>query len=156
MESSWDILVASADSEMRDSIVATLRHLGAEPICASTVSECRKVLAKQDVGLVFCDRQFADGSYRDLMAFVNSGPRKAWTRVILATSFVGPGEYHEAKRCGMFEVIASPSDSAGHTTAIEWMVILAQRDDLKRRDLASPYRQSVSGLPGIAAAAAKA
>jgi DNA-binding NtrC family response regulator len=155
MDLSWDILVASSDLEMRRSIVTTLRQLGADPICASTVNQCREVLARQSVRLVFCDRQFPDGCYRDLMAAVNSGPRKNKTRVVLATSFVSPGEFHEAKQLGIFDVIASPSDAGGHSTAIEWMFILAQRDDLKRRDLAT-MKAGVSGLSNVSAAAAKA
>jgi DNA-binding NtrC family response regulator len=155
MDSSWNILVASADLEMRRSIVTTLRQLGADPICASTVNQCREVLAKQNVALLFCDRQFADGCYRDLMATINSDRRNAKTRVVLTTAFITPGEFHEAKQLGVFDVIASLSDAGGHSTAIEWMFILAQRDDLRRRDLAA-MTASVSGFPSVSAAAAKA
>jgi DNA-binding NtrC family response regulator len=147
-----EILVASCDLEMRRSIVATLRRLGADPICASTVGQSKEVLQKQNVGLIFCDRQFADGSYRDLVTSAASGPGEGGTRVVLTTNFISPGEYHEAKRSGVFDVIASPD----HSVAIEWMVILAQRDELKRRDHASLRRSAnISGFPATAVAAAK-
>jgi DNA-binding NtrC family response regulator len=152
MDTFGDILVASSYLEMRRSIVTILRRLGADPICASTVSQCREVLAEQNIGLVFCDRQFVDGTYRDLLNAVDSDSRKDNTRVVLTTSFVNPGEYHEAKRSGVFDVIASPS----HSVAIEWMVILAQRDELKRRDEAPVSRPvPVSRFPATTAAAAK-
>ncbi|HEX4002532.1 MAG TPA: hypothetical protein VHX36_07775 [Candidatus Acidoferrales bacterium] len=146
MDAFGEILVASSDLEMRRSIVAILRRLGADPICASTVGQCREALGTPNVGLVFCDRQFPDGTYRDLLALANSNSRKGKTRVVLTTSFVCPGEYTEAKRSGVFDVIASPS----HSVAVEWMVILAQRDELKRQDQAM-FGQAMSSFPATAA-----
>ncbi|MFZ3200917.1 MAG: hypothetical protein WA175_07185 [Candidatus Acidiferrales bacterium] len=129
MDRDWDILVASSDLEMRRSIVAILARLGADAICASTVDQCREVLAKGRVGLVFCDRQFPDGSYKDVIGLAAPGPGEK-ARIVLTTYFIDPGEYHEARRSGVFEVIASPC----HSTAVEWMVILAKRDDRKHRE----------------------
>ncbi|MFY9688303.1 MAG: hypothetical protein WA369_01470 [Candidatus Acidiferrales bacterium] len=150
MDAFGEILVASSDLEMRRSIVAILRRLGADPICASTVCQSREVLAERDVSLAFCDRHFTDGTYRDLLAFVNAYLSAHKTRVVLATSFVEPGEYADAKRWGAFDVIASPS----HSVAVEWMVILTQRDELKRRDQ-SVFGRTMSRFPAMAAAAAK-
>ena len=151
MESFGEILVASSDLELRRSIVTILRRLGADPVCASTVSQSREVLAEQNVGLVFCDRHFADGSYRDLMASVRSELREDKTRVVLTTGFVNPGELHEAKQSGVFDVIASPE----HSVAVEWMVILAQRDALKRSEH-TLFGRSPKMADFPAAAAAKA
>jgi len=150
MDAFGEILVASSDLEMRRSIVAILRRLGADPICASTVGQCREALEKPNVGLVFCDRQFPDGTYRDLLALANSNDDDHKTRFVLTTTFVYPGEYTEAKRRGVFDVIASPS----HSVAVEWMVILAQRDELKRRDQAL-LGGAMARFPAAAAAAAK-
>jgi DNA-binding NtrC family response regulator len=153
MDSFGDILVASSDLEMRRSIVTTLRQLGTDPFCASTVGQCREILEKEGIRLVFCDRRFIDGNYRDLMTAVVSSPRKVKARVVLTTNFISPGEYQEAKRMGIFDVIAAP----GNSIAVEWMVILAQRDHLRRTEQ-SPLRPAanISGLPKIAVAAAKA
>jgi len=152
MESFGDILVVWSDLEMRRSIVTTLRRLGTDPICASTVSQCREILAKQSIALMFCDRRFADGNYEDLMTAVASSPRKAKARVVLTTNFISPGEYQEAKRMGIFDVIAAP----GNSIAVEWMVILAQRDYLRRREQSSLRPSAnISSLRNIAAAAAK-
>ena len=152
MERFGDILVASRELEMRRSIVTILRRLGVDPICASTVGQSREVLERQTVGLVFCDRQFPDGSYRDLVVSAGSGPGEGRTRVVLTTNFIAPGEYHEAKQSGVFDVIASPC----HSTAVEWMVILAKRDELARRDLAPAIRSAnIPAFPKAAAAAGK-
>jgi len=147
MESRWDILVASPDLEMRRSIVTILTRLGEDPICASTVSQCREVLAKHSVGLVFCDRNFPDGTYHDLIAQTGSAADER-PRIVLTTYFIDPGEYHDARRSGVFEVIASPC----HATAVEWMLIQAKRDERKRREQTLVI-QSAS-IPGVAKAAA--
>lgn len=129
MHTEWDILVASPDLEMRRSIMAILTRLGTDAICASTVGQCREVMAERSVGLVLCDRQFPDGNYKDVVGMAGSGANGN-ARIVLTTYFIDPGEYYEARRNGVFEVIASPY----HSIAVEWMVILAKRDDLKRRD----------------------
>ena len=128
METTWEILVASPDLEMRRSIVTILTRLGVDAICASTVEQCREVLAKNYVGLVFSDRHFPDGTYLDLLAPAGSTPGEK-PRIVLTTYCIDPAEYHTARLSGVFEVISSPC----HSTAVEWMVIQAMRDDRKRR-----------------------
>ena len=149
MEAYGDILVASPNLEMRRSIVTILARLGEDPICASTVSQCREVLAKYPVRLVFCDRLFPDGTYQDLIAVAGSSPDDK-PRIVLTTYFIEPGEYREARRAGVFEVIASPC----HATAVEWMLIQAKRDDRKRREQTVVIQ--AANIPGIAKAAAAA
>ncbi len=126
MDSFSEILVASSDLEMRRSIVTILTRLGVDAICVSTVKESAEVLARRNIGLIFCDRHFVDGSYRDLVALADSGAGR--TRVVLTANFIGPGEYQEAIHSGVFDVIASPS----RTLAVEWVVLQATRDDLVR------------------------
>jgi len=70
------IVVASADLESRRSLATILTRLGLDPICNSTVRECRVMLAKEYVGLVFCDRDLADGDYRDILAASRSTKRQ--------------------------------------------------------------------------------
>jgi len=70
------IVVASQDVETHRTLATMLARLGFEPICVSTVSECQAVLAKENVGLVFCDRDLADGNYRDILAASQSSRRK--------------------------------------------------------------------------------
>jgi DNA-binding NtrC family response regulator len=70
------IVVASSDMESRRSLAAILTRLGLEPICISTVSECRMRLAEETVGLVFCDRNLADGNYLAILAASRSTRRQ--------------------------------------------------------------------------------
>jgi DNA-binding NtrC family response regulator len=127
MDTSGGILVASPESEMRRSIVAILRRLGVDAICASSVKESAGVMATRNIGLIFCDRHFVDGSYRDLVALAASGLGEGRTRVVLTANFIGPGEYQEAIHSGVFDVIASPN-----RTLVEWTVFLATQEDLAR------------------------
>jgi DNA-binding NtrC family response regulator len=130
MDTSGEILVASPESEMRRSVVAILRRLGVDAVCASTVKESAEVMATRNIGLIFCDRHFVDGNYRDLVALAGSGLGEGRTRVVLTANFIGPGEYQEAIHSGVFDVIASPN----RTLAVEWTVFLATQEALARGD----------------------
>jgi len=120
------IVVASPDMESRRSLATILARLGLDPICTSTVSECRVMLAKENVGLVFCDRDLADGNYRDIVTASRSTKRQP--SVVLTGQHGNSDEYHEAIGFGFFGVTATPY----HPTDIEWMVIQARRYERKR------------------------
>ena len=51
----WEILVVSSDFERRHDLATILNREGIDPICTSTISDCREIVAKRNVGLVFCD-----------------------------------------------------------------------------------------------------
>ena len=112
--------------ESRRSLATILARLGLDPICTSTVSECRVMLAKENVGLVFCDRDLADGNYRDIVTASRSTKRQP--SVVLTGQHGNSDEYHEAIGFGFFGVTATPY----HPTDIEWMVIQARRYERKR------------------------
>lgn len=119
----WQILVASSDLESRRSLMQTLTRQGLDPIGVANLAECGDMLGKEKVGLVFCDRHLADGTYRDLLERVRAGADKV--RVVVTSQHPDWDEYLEAMRYGAFDVIASPC----RPTDVEWMVIQAKRDD---------------------------
>ncbi len=119
----WQVLVASSDLESRRNLIQTLTRQGLDPVGAATLADCEDVLAKERVGLVFCDRHLADGTYRDLLDRVKMRPDKV--RVVVTSRHPDWDEYLEAMRCGAFDVIGSPC----RPTDVEWMVIQAKRDD---------------------------
>jgi DNA-binding NtrC family response regulator len=84
-------------------------------------------LAKEKVGLVFCDRNLADGDYRDLLVAAACRSTKGKVKVVLMSSPADAEEYQNAKHSGVFEVI----DSRCRPADLEWMVIQAKRDDVK-------------------------
>jgi len=120
------IVVASPDMESRRSLATILTRLGLDPICISSVSECRVMLAKENVGLVFSDRDLADGNYRDILAASRSTRRQP--SIVLTGQHGNSDEYHEAIGFGVFGVTATPY----HPTDVEWMVIQARRYERKR------------------------
>jgi DNA-binding NtrC family response regulator len=120
------IVVASSDMENRRSLATILMRLGLDPVCISTVSECRVMLAEETVGLVFCDRDLTDGNYRDILAASQATKRQPG--VVLTGQRPNCDENHEAISFGVFGVTATPS----HPTDVEWMIIQARRYERKR------------------------
>jgi DNA-binding NtrC family response regulator len=146
MDSPWQILIASSNLESRRALRQILTQQGLDPIGASNVAECREVLKKERVGLIFCEPRLADGSYRDLLEIARSGVDKA--RIVVTSKHANWDEYLEAMRCGAFDVIASPC----RPTDVEWMVMQAKREArnqprtfLPSQVEASPLRHAAGG-----------
>jgi DNA-binding NtrC family response regulator len=127
MKNHWQFVVASSDLESRRRVAEILGKHGLDPICSSSVAQCREILAQDMSGMIFCDRSLVDGGYRDLVAAADCGPTRGKVRIVLMSSAIDSEEYHAAKSSGLFEVIASPCKP----TEVEWMVIQAKRDDRK-------------------------
>lgn len=119
----WQILVASSDLESRRNLMQTLSRQGLDPIGVSNLAECQDTLTTEKVGLIFCDRHLADGTYRDLLERTRTSTEKI--RVVVTSRHPDWDEYLEAMRNGAFDVIASPC----RPTDVEWMVIQARRDE---------------------------
>jgi DNA-binding NtrC family response regulator len=128
MSDTWQIMVASSDLENRRHLVSILDRQGFGTFCAANVSQCREILDRQNVGLVFCDRSFADGDYRDVLAATAGGKAGSKARVVLLAAAADSEQYKRAKDLGVFEVI----NAACRPTDVEWMVIRAKRDDQRQ------------------------
>ena len=126
MNASWQVLVTSSDFENRRRLMQVLTQLGLDPIVATNTSEAKETLQQDRVGLVFCDRHLADGSYRDVLDVARSCPEKV--RVVVTSKHADWDEYLEAMRLGVFDVISTPC----RPTDVEWMVIQAKRDERTR------------------------
>jgi DNA-binding NtrC family response regulator len=128
MNLDWRIVVASSDSERLRNLRGALTRQDIEPICSSTVAQCRQVLAKEKVGLVFCDRNLSDGDYRDLLVAAACRSTKGKVKVVLMSPSTDAEDYQNAKHSGVFEVI----DARCRPADLEWMVIQARRDEVKQ------------------------
>ena len=122
----WEIVVVSSDLESRHALTTILNREGVDPICASTISDCREILAKRNVGLVFSDGRPRDGNYRDLLSARRSMRSKF--RVVVTSPDPDWNQYLDAMRLGVFDVIATPCRPAD----IARMVIQARRDERNR------------------------
>jgi len=121
----WQVVIASSDPDQLSRLREILKQQELEPICTSTVMECRNVLVKETVGLVFCDRKLADGNYSDLIAAGRSVNSRA--RFVVTSPQADWDEFVEAVRFGAFDVITAPC----RPKDVEWMIIQAKRDDRK-------------------------
>jgi DNA-binding NtrC family response regulator len=128
MSDTWQILVASSDLQSRRTLVSTLDRQGFDSFCASNVSQCREILDSQHIRLVFCERAFADGDYRDVLSAAAGGSQQPKARLVLLTALADSEQYRRAKEQGVFEVI----NAACRPTDVEWMVIQARRDEQQR------------------------
>jgi len=118
----WEVLVISSDIESRRALVTILSRHGLDPICSSTIDESRDILAKERVGLVYCDRDLADGSYRDLLSASDHTNSKV--RVVVTYRRTNWDENLEAMRLGAFDLIAAPCMEHD----VEWTLLQASRD----------------------------
>ena len=123
MDLPWEVVIASSDVESRRALANMLERLGIEPFLASTVRECKEILAINRVGLIFCSRTLADGNCYDLLNASRGGRPKPM--VVVTSSVTDWDEFLEAMRLGAFDVIACPCRS----TDVEWMVLQALRHD---------------------------
>ncbi len=140
MNVSWQILVVSSDLEGRRNLMQTLTRQGLDPIGVSNLAECKEVLKKERVGLVFCDRALIDGTYRDVLDETRSNTDKL--RLVVTSRHPDWDEYLEAMRFGAFDVIASPC----RPTDVEWMVIQAKRDERNRSKELIPAKEDTQQL----------
>ena len=120
----WEVVVVSSNLENRQDVAGMLARLGLDPICVSTVNQCRELPNRNSIGLVFCDRQVKDGDYRDVLSAMGTPAADESPKVVMMADLASPTEYRQAKTHGVFDVICSPC----RLTDIEWMVIQAKRN----------------------------
>jgi DNA-binding NtrC family response regulator len=121
MSKPWETVVAISDLENRRTLTKILGQFGLDAMCVSTIGQCRELLDKGEVGLLFCGQFFPDGDYRAIVTascHLNEGPS-----VILAAVRT-PAIADEAIRLGAFDVVGLPF----RPTDVEWSVIKAQRN----------------------------
>jgi CheY-like chemotaxis protein len=140
MSNPWEVLVVSSNLENRQDVAGMLFRLGIDPICVSSIEQCLQVPRRENIGLVFCDRQMKGGDYRDVLSVVSpSRSSDPAPKVVMMSDLASPEEYQQARRNGLFDVISSPC----RPTDVEWMVILAKRGWRK------PARGLLDAVPQI-------
>jgi DNA-binding NtrC family response regulator len=127
------VIVVTSDNATWKDVSRTLREIGIHSSRCSSVEDCRHILRRDAIDLVFCDERVADGDYWDIFRAITRGLIKG-PRIVLMSRTMSASECELAKCCGMFAVIESPCPQE----AVEWTLALA-----KRAQRASP-RASVS------------
>jgi DNA-binding NtrC family response regulator len=106
MDKHWDILVVSARLENKRALLRILQDLPVSAFTASTVQQAREVLSTHSIRVIFCEENFADGSYRDLLAPVRTPQTR--TPLVLMLSTGEWEEYLEAMSLGATEALRCP------------------------------------------------
>lgn len=121
MPADWRVIVVTSDKATQQTISHTLSSLGPAPSCCSTVEDCRRILRRDTIDMVFCDERVSDGDYWDIFNAVTRGLTTR-PKIVLMSRSLEVADCEQAKSCGMFAVIESPCRRA----SIEWAVILAK------------------------------
>ena len=121
MSKPWETVVAISDLENRRTLARILGQLGWEATCVSTVGQCRELLDKGEVALIFSGQFFLDGDYRTILRAAHGGTEGP--TVILAAGRT-PAIADEAIRLGAFDLIGIPY----RPTDVEWTIIKARRN----------------------------
>lgn len=100
------ILIVSSELHNRCALADILNREHWQTICASTVNQCREVLARRNVTLVFCERQLPDGTYCDVLNFIRSS--NVNVPVVVTSRLADWNEYFEVLNEGGFDLIATP------------------------------------------------
>lgn len=132
----WEVVVVSSNLVNRQDVAGMLFRLGIDPICVSTVDQCRNLQTRKDIGLVFCDRRVKDGDYRDVLSAVSASRAQSAAKVVMMAELDTPEEYHRARQHGLFDIISSPC----RATDVEWMVIQAKRNRHQGKEPLAPLR----------------
>lgn len=100
------ILVALADLDCKNALVAGLRFTGLEPIFTSTFCETRDVLSREAIAVVFCQPELEDGSFRDIIESHETSRRNV--PVVVCAPFYDSKLYIDAMGCGAYDFMAYP------------------------------------------------
>ncbi len=111
------VLVVGSDPECRRTLTDVVGPWGLGTIFTSTISEAKKILLEQSIGLVFCENHVLDGGLTDLLDAATS--KTPPVRLVAILRDVN--EYTKAIRLGAFEAILIPC----RRPDIQWVIIQA-------------------------------
>jgi hypothetical protein len=121
----WRVLIVGAEGN-RDVVKDAVGHWTQETVCCSSVSEARAILSDAGFSLIFCEEQFADGTYQDLLPGAAKSPKARF--IVMSATPELDEKYDQAIQLGAFDVIASPCRKCD----IQWMAIRALQDEGRR------------------------
>lgn len=100
------VLIACFDPQNRQTLVRLLCEHSLEPIPFVTLNELRGLLKQQDVVLVLCEMQLADGDFRDVLDAVACSGRR--TPVVVISPKSETQDYLAVMQAGAFDFLSYP------------------------------------------------
>jgi two-component system, NtrC family, response regulator len=136
------ILVVDDDELVRELLADAVGRRGHRAVCAGTLAEARRALAREEPDLVYLDVRLPDGSGINALEEIRASASAP--EVIIITGQGDPDGAELALRCGAWDYIEKP-------TSVERMVLpllraLAFREEKQRRSV--PTLAADSGIVG--------
>ena len=100
------VLAAGGDPDANRALVNALADVGCEPVAACSVHEAVVALTSNDIAVVFCANELADGTCRDFFRALNLMQWKV--PVVITARLGGWDEYLQAMELGAFDFIVPP------------------------------------------------
>ena len=125
MQVRWEAIILSADLEWRHALGHQLSANGIGYVFASSIQECKDIVARESVRLIFWDTHLAGKSYKDLLLSMCSLDRRV--KIVVISHVDDWNEQLATARMGAFGVIPFPCQP----TDIEWVLSRAVRADLE-------------------------
>ena len=120
----WEAVILSTDWEWRHSLARTLDAQGIDCIHATSVQDCREIVSRGPVGMIFWDSHLAGGGYQEFVQSVRAADARVKIVVVShADDWDGP---LAGTRNGAFAVIPFPCQP----TDVEWALSRANRAEL--------------------------
>lgn len=117
----WEAVILSTDLEWRRAVAQILAANRIDYVCASSLEDCKEIVARDSVSLIFWDSHLADGTFRDLLHSMWSlDPR---VKIVVVSHMDDWDSHLAAARMGAFGVIPFPCQP----TDIEWVLSRAIR-----------------------------
>jgi DNA-binding NtrC family response regulator len=117
----WEVIILSPDLERRRELAKILTSNGIEFAYASSIEDCKEIVARESVGLIFWDGYLADGACRDLLDSIWSLDRRV--KIVLMPHGEDRENHEAIERTGAFGVVPFPCQP----TDIEWILSRALR-----------------------------
>lgn len=120
-----EAVILSADLEWSNAIGHHLSANGIGCAFASSIEDCKEIVARESVGLIFWDTHLADRTYQDLLRSMWSLDRRV--KIVVISHVDDWNEQLATARMGAFGVIPFPCQP----TDIEWVLSRAVRAELE-------------------------
>jgi DNA-binding NtrC family response regulator len=98
-----EVLIATADADVRRSLTDLLAENGLSPVLCSSLSEAQSILVREPVCLVFCDYHLPDGDFRDVLQEVKRHARSV--PVVVSNRMGGCHQFLSVLKSGAFDYI---------------------------------------------------
>jgi DNA-binding NtrC family response regulator len=121
----WEAIILSSDLEWRHTLGRILNDNGIDFAFATSVEDCREIVARESVGLIFWDTHLADGTYRTLLDSVRALDRRV--KIVVISHLDDWNRQLAAARMGAFGIIPFPCQP----TDVEWVLSRAFRAELR-------------------------